>query len=39
MKKDKKGKDAISTAWEMFEKTGQISYYSFYKSLSKKDEK
>ncbi len=37
MKKDKKKiADPADTAWEMFQKTGNISYYLFYKNLIEK---
>lgn len=30
-------KNPEDSAWEMFEKTGNISYYLLYKNLKKKD--
>ena len=39
MKKDKDGFDfsnPADSAWQLFEKTGEISYYLLYKNLMKK---
>ena len=37
MRKNKDGKRAVDSAWEMFEKTGSVSYYLLYKKLSEKE--
>ncbi len=31
-----KNKDVADTAWALFEKTGNVSYYMLYKNLKKK---
>ena len=33
-KKDKKSKSPAVSAWELFEKTGDISYYLLYKRIN-----
>ncbi|MBO7345007.1 MAG: YqzL family protein [Clostridia bacterium] len=33
-KEDKKAKSPAVSAWEMFEKTGDISYYLLYKRIN-----
>ncbi len=39
MREKEGGKDAMGLAWELFEKTGNISYYMLYHELKrKKDE-
>lgn len=37
--REKKGKGAEELAWEMFEKTGSISYYMLYHQLRKDPKK
>ncbi len=32
----KNNDDVADTAWKMFEKTGNVSYYMLYKNLKKK---
>ena len=34
-KEGKDGKDASELAWELFEKTGNLTYYMLYKQLKK----
>ena len=34
--RDKKENNAAKMAWEMFEKTGNISYYMLYHELTRK---
>ncbi|HJA95416.1 MAG TPA: YqzL family protein [Firmicutes bacterium] len=34
-KEGKDGKDASELAWELFEKTGNFTYYMLYKQLKK----
>ncbi len=36
MKKQNSDFDAMEVAWEMFEKTGKIEYYTLYKNLKNK---
>lgn len=37
MKKEKpEVKNSADAAWELFEKTGRVSYYILYKNLTKK---
>lgn len=36
MEKDGKYRNPADTAWALFEKTGNVSYYMLYKNLKKK---
>lgn len=36
MGKDEKNRNPADTAWALFEKTGNVSYYMLYKNLKKK---
>ncbi len=36
-KKNKNNSNPLDSAWGLFEKTGNISYYLLYKELKKKD--